>query len=245
MPGSLLLPKLVAAAAAGALLGAWAVEAPDVDRVERLIAEKTNQFRREQGLEALRPEPTLAESAQAFAAYMARTDRYGHEADGKTPAERARARGYDYCFIAENISYQYSSLGFTTPGLAGRYVDGWRGSPGHRKNMLEPVATDTGVAVVRGEKSGRYYAVQLFGRPRSAMVEFRVTNLARQRARYRADDREFELEPGSGRIHEHCGPVELELKGAATGSQSTLRPRHGERFVIRRESGALVLVSER
>ncbi len=35
-----------------------------------------------------------------------------------------------------------------------------------RKNMLAPEVTETGVAVARSGKTGRYYAVQMFGRPR-------------------------------------------------------------------------------
>jgi uncharacterized protein YkwD len=111
--------------------------------------------------------PVLARTVRDFVDFMARTDRYGHEADGKQPADRARGHGYDYCLVSENIAYQYNSAGFRTAALARDFVEGWKHSPQHRKNMLEPAATQTAVAVARSEKSGRYYAVQMFGRPKS------------------------------------------------------------------------------
>lgn len=52
--------------------------------------------------------------------------------------------------------------------LASRYFEGWKKSPGHRRNMLEASVTDTAVAVARSARTGRYYAVQLFGRTAAA-----------------------------------------------------------------------------
>jgi uncharacterized protein YkwD len=54
-------------------------------------------------------------TAQYFADYMARTDEYGHHADGRSPMERARRQGYAPCIVSENIAYRYTSdpEGFT------------------------------------------------------------------------------------------------------------------------------------
>lgn len=140
---------------------------PELDRVEAAIIDRTNQFRRDEGLRKVDVDRKLARAARAFANYMADTGKYGHDADGKKPSQRVKGQGYDYCLVSENISYQYSSKDFSTEELAGRYVEGWKNSPGHRRNMLEPAARDTAVAVARS-RSGYYYAVQLFGRPQSA-----------------------------------------------------------------------------
>jgi hypothetical protein len=218
-----------------------ALAAPDLPRVEEIVRDRTNDFRREQGLAALATHARLQAAARYFAEYMARTDRYGHEADGKEPSERARRHGYDYCFVAENISYQYSSEDFTTSDLARRYVEGWKGSPGHRRNMLAPIATDTGVAVRRSAKSGRYYAVQMFGRPDSASVEFRVTNAARDTVRYAVGGKAFTLAPGAARIHTQCGPEELVLVSARERERAKVTPRNGDRWVVAREPGGLAL----
>lgn len=150
------------------LLVAGAARAADIPAVERAIVEGTNRFRHEQGVGAVRPDSTLDRTAREFAAYLARTDRFDHEADGRTPAIRARAHGYDYCLVAENIAYQFDSRGFSTSALAQGLVQGWKDSPGHRRNMLDARVIDTGVAVVQSRHSGRFYAVQMFGRRRAA-----------------------------------------------------------------------------
>jgi uncharacterized protein YkwD len=139
----------------------------DIPQAERLVVEQTNRFRHEQGLAPVKPDRGLEKAAHEFADYMARTGRYGHEADGRKPGDRARAAGYDYCLVAENIAYVYNSRGFRLPELVSEFVEGWKNSPQHRHNMLEPSADDTAVAVARSERSGRYYAVQMFGRAKS------------------------------------------------------------------------------
>ncbi|HXF78521.1 MAG TPA: CAP domain-containing protein [Usitatibacter sp.] len=147
---------------------AWGARAADIPSVERAILEGTNRFRHEQGVGVVRPDSMLDRTARDFAEYLARTDRFDHEADGRTPAIRARAHGYDYCLVAENIAYQFDSRGFTTPALARGLIQGWKDSPGHRRNMLDARAVDTGVAVAQSAHSGRFYAVQMFGRRRAA-----------------------------------------------------------------------------
>jgi uncharacterized protein YkwD len=132
-----------------------------------MILEDTNQFRRAEGLGGVKPGHALEKAARYFAGYMAASDRYGHSADGATPAQRAVAHGYDYCLVSENIAYQWNNTGFATAELARDFFEGWKKSPGHRRNMLEREATDTAVAVAKSPRTQRWYAVQMFGRPRS------------------------------------------------------------------------------
>jgi hypothetical protein len=165
---------------------------------------------------------------------MARTGRYGHTADGREPSDRARAHGYDYCRIAENISYQYSSRGFGTAELATRLVEGWKKSPGHRENMLEEGVTETAVALARSD-SGRYYAVQLFGLPRSERTQFEIRNEAGVRVRYRIDEEDFTLAPRESHTHQRCGRERLRLESRDSG----VEPRNGDRLVVRKAAGGL------
>lgn len=123
--GTGVLLKLAAAAiVATALADARAAAGPDLPAVEKLVLERTNDFRREQGLNALAANAPLERAARYFAEYMARTDRYGHHADGAEPADRATRHGYEWCQVSENISYQYTSASFATAELAERYVGG-------------------------------------------------------------------------------------------------------------------------
>jgi uncharacterized protein YkwD len=121
-------------------------------------------------------DPELNKAAEYFAQYMATHDKYGHTADDNRPADRAKKFGYRYCIVLENIAYQFSSIGYTTQELGEKFFAGWKTSPGHRKNMLDPAVAQTGVAVAQSQDSGYYYAVQMFGRPKSKSIEFSLFN---------------------------------------------------------------------
>jgi uncharacterized protein YkwD len=210
---------------------------PDLARAASLIVELANAFRRHKGLHELKVNPDLAKDARSFAEYLARTDKFSHSADGRQPSERAVASGYAYCIIAENIAWEYDSAGFTTGELARALLKGWKNSPGHRRNLLDPDVTDTGAAVARSDRTGRYYAVQEFGRPRSAAIVFRVSNETDQVARYTVDGKLYTLPPATTRIHELCRPADLDFEGAgdtaAPEDASVFHPAPGARFVIR------------
>lgn len=143
---------------------ARAQDAIFTQQVEARVLALVNDLRTEHGLPALQRESTLDQTADYFAGYMARTERLDHRADGATPAGRVKQRGYVYCNLSENIAMEYSSRGFAAETLARDLVEGWRDSPTHRANILDRVATQTGVGISRNGK-GEYYAAQLFGRP--------------------------------------------------------------------------------
>lgn len=224
---------LLALALPAAGLLAAAERKPDLAEVERLVVSQTNAFRKAEGRAAVERDATLDRAADDFAKFMARTGEYGHEADGSTPAARAERAGYAYCFVGENISYQYNSQGFATADLARQYVEGWKGSPGHRRNMLEAGVTHTGVAVARSAKTGYYYAVQMFGRPKSARIEFRVENGSRATVGYRVGGARHELRPRVVRTHTECRVDEIVfvLPGRGDGGPA-FTPRAGDRFVV-------------
>jgi uncharacterized protein YkwD len=162
-----LFALLLAAACAAA---APTMKRADLPQVEKIVIEGTNQFRAGERRVVLRTNAELEKAARDFAEYMARTGKFDHEVDGTTPATRVKAAGYQYCRIGENIARFYSTHGFTTTDLGQQLVKGWKDSPGHRRNMLEPEVIETGVAVVHRRHDGidDFYAVQLFGKPRDA-----------------------------------------------------------------------------
>ena len=178
--------------------------------------------------------PKLTAAAEGFAAYMAKTGRFGHTADGSRPADRAAKQEYDYCIVAENIAYQFSPAGFATEELAAKFVEGWEKSPGHRKNMLDPDVTETGVAIARSETTGYYFAVQMFGRPKSLAVHFKVVNESGESATYRVGEKTFTLPPRYTRTHEQCRPTDVafELPGGKEPTTKTLKAETGSRFVV-------------
>ena len=218
------------------------VDSLDLSQVEQRIIKLTNEFRAREQREPVRPNPELTAAAEYFAGYMARTGRYGHTADGKRPSQRAESHGYKYCLVSENIATQYNSAGFEAEALAKAFTQGWIESPGHRRNMLERSVVDTGVAVARGP-GGTYYAVQMFGRPESMQVRFKVSNRSKVQARYRLGDQTFSLPPRVTRTHQRCDTPELrfafqdrqpdESRPAERGTPDrAIRPADGEHYIV-------------
>lgn len=217
-------------------------KAPDLAKITELVTQYTNEFREQEGVARLRSNPNLEKTAASFADYMACTDRYGHEADGNRPADRAKKHGYDYCIVAENIAYYYSSAPLSTEELARNFFKGWKESPPHRRNMLDPDVIDMGVAVARSEKTGYYYAVQDFGRPASDRIEFRISNHTDAPVEYRIGDRTLILHPGYTRIHERCRPPQVVIGPFEGKAKKTLRPVDGNRYVIEKNDAGEVVV---
>jgi uncharacterized protein YkwD len=220
--------------------------APDLAKVTDLIVAQTNQFRKDQGRPAVAANDKLAAAAKSFADYMARTGRYGHTADGQKPADRAAKAGYDHCLVAENIAYAYRSTAFTAEDLTKQFVEGWEKSPGHRRNMLDPDVTETGVAVARGPESGYFFAVQMFGRPKSLAIEFRIANRSGAAVRYRVGEQAFDLPPRYTRTHQTCRPPDVTLLVPGEGDKEkdgpTVRPKGGERYTVEAAPGGGIKV---
>jgi uncharacterized protein YkwD len=209
--------------------------------VDRILGE-VNTFRQQQGRAALAANPQLTAAAQDFAAYIARTHRFSHEADGREPPDRAQAHGYAYCIVDENIGYEQRNPDFNANELASRLVQGWEASPPHRRNMLDPDVRDTGIGLAQDASTGRWYGVQMFGAPQSARATFEVVNEAGSAVRYRLGDRQFDLAPRATRTHQECRPASLALDG---GNPPAVQPRNGGRYrVVRDQSGSLRLATD-
>jgi len=195
----------------------------------------TNRLRASSGLSALAAQPQLQAAAAQFAQYMARNDQYGHEADGRAPADRAKAAGYMHCVVAENIAFASSNQGFEAADLAQRLFDGWTHSPPHRRNLLDAELTEVGMATAYSARSNKHYAVQLFGRPRAMAIKFQLANPTDTAVRYELGAQRYTLEPGVVRSHEQCRRVPLVLAGAAEG----VNPEAGARYRVVSSGGAL------
>jgi len=148
----------------------------EVSSSEQRVIEATNAFRREQGLAPLRPSARLITIAQNHARNMARQDKYGdndrngHVLDGQSVEYRIAAGGYLFSRVAENVGYQ---LNRQDPVAS--MMDGWKRSAGHRRNILQREVTELGVGAAQG-RSGRWYFVQLFGRPTDPARPIRTSN---------------------------------------------------------------------
>jgi uncharacterized protein YkwD len=217
---------------------------PDVEKVRAQIFAGTNAFRKKEKRGPLKVNTDLAKAAQDFAQFMADTDKYGHTADGNEPWDRVAKADYEYCVVLENIAYEFNSEGFTTEGLSKTLVDAWEKSPPHRKNMLDPDVSEIGVGIARSSKTGRFYAVQDYGRPKSALVTFKIVNRTKVEIKYTVDGKDFTAAPRYTETHESCRPPELKFQWpegaeATKEAKETLHPTTGADYVVsQNDSGA-------
>ena len=142
---------------------AGAAQSPDAapagESVERAVLDAVNDTRRSGGLEPLQSDEALARIARDHSCAMARRGFFDHKSpDGETMGDRIRKAGTRYASVAENIAR------IDGPEPAGRAVAGWLKSPGHRKNIMTPGFTQSGVGACRAGRA--VYFTQLFLRPR-------------------------------------------------------------------------------
>jgi uncharacterized protein YkwD len=130
---------------------------PNLEALERRTVAAINDVRRERGLAPLKSLPALAEVARAHSEDMARLDYFAHRSPaGTEPHDRVQRHGIPYRRLAENI--QLNNDAYDPVRVA---VDSWMSSTGHRRNIVDPGFTRTGVGVARTE-DGVLYFTQLF-----------------------------------------------------------------------------------
>lgn len=98
----------------------------------------------------------LQQSAAQHSRDMARNHMFSHiSSDGSTLLQRIHATGYSLSAASENIA--------AGQGSVREVVASWLNSPGHCKNMMEPLYQDIGVACIRndGAPYGVYWTMNL------------------------------------------------------------------------------------
>jgi len=103
------------------------------DYSQRLAA-LVNQYRTSHGLPDLVVDTTIVGLAHEHSAAMARAGQLNHD---DFPS-RVRRSGLPMC--VENVGWNYRS--------AEGQFDGWRASPGHNRNMLDPRVERMGIGIV-------------------------------------------------------------------------------------------------
>ena len=188
---------------------------PDLPKTEIAIIAETNAFRRSEKLGEVKANAELTKAARAFAEYLATSGKFAHEADGRQPSDRVKAAGYKFCSVAENLAMFLDSRGFTTERLATVTVEGWKNSPGHRRNMVAPHVTEIGVGVARApDKNPKFLSVQLFGRPERLKYQFKIENRAGASVAYSLHGHSHSIDPRVVVTHTECNPAEITFERA-------------------------------
>jgi uncharacterized protein YkwD len=101
-------------------------------------------YRKNNGLTAVTVDPALMKLAAEQANAMASRDRLDHDV-GRGFSQRIAGSGYDAKAAYENIGAGYHTLA--------EAFSGWRGSPGHRANMLKRDVNHIGIAAAYSPRS--------------------------------------------------------------------------------------------
>ena len=109
--------------------------AVDAGRTAGMIS----SYRAQHGLGPVSVDSALMQAAADYARAMGERDKINHRIGG-TLAKRVSAAGYDWGATAENLGAGYSSLDAT--------MAAWKNSGGHRRNLLNPLVTEIGIAAV-------------------------------------------------------------------------------------------------
>lgn len=104
-----------------------------------------SDYRTARGLPAVTVDEQLNRVAQEQANAMAKADNLSHEVGGRSFTARMKASGYNAAKAVENVGAGYHTLA--------EAFSGWRDSPSHNKNMLEPGVTRMGIATANAPNS--------------------------------------------------------------------------------------------
>ena len=121
--------------------------------------ELINQYRKQNGLKALKLNAALSEAAKNHSRDLAKWDRISHfGSDGSNPWDRVKRTGYNARLAAENVG--------TGQATIDEVFKGWKESPGHNKNLLLTDAEHMGIALVQDPKTEfKTFWTLVFGAP--------------------------------------------------------------------------------
>jgi hypothetical protein len=187
------------------LLAATPAFAQKPEDVEQKILDLTNAHRAKKEVGKLEIEDKLSATAQAHARAMAKADKYGdddkngHIWDGKNPADRAKDAAYKFRSLGENVGWNHNQK-----EPADTIVKAWIKSTHHEKNMTSDDFTQVGIGAAKG-KSGKWYFVQLFGKPAGTVTRVNATikNDTKETIRFRIGPKRYDLKAGGTTTVKH------------------------------------------
>jgi uncharacterized protein YkwD len=96
----------------------------------------------------------LSTAARKHAEWMAKNNTMSHNQGRRTVADRAKAEGYGWNYVGENIAMGYTDVNSV--------FEGWMNSAGHRANIMNRNYKDIGFGVATTSKGTLYWCV-VFG----------------------------------------------------------------------------------
>lgn len=129
----------------------------EMREMERKVFDGINAQRKKNNLNTLTWDEKVVETARTHSQNMATRNFFSHR-DPRLGEldERLKRNKVEWRMCGENIFYQ---KGYPDPVQVA--VDGWMNSPGHKKNILTPEFTHSGVGIFR-RADGTFYYTQIF-----------------------------------------------------------------------------------
>jgi uncharacterized protein YkwD len=131
------------------------------DGLSRHMEQLTNALRTSRGLPPVRLDPALCQAAAGHAREMAENHYFGHNRPTgrfsglSTPGSRARAQGYCWNLIEENIACGQQTVASV--------FSAWVASYPHYRNLVSPQVRELGLGVARDLQTRQAYWVMLLG----------------------------------------------------------------------------------
>jgi uncharacterized protein YkwD len=129
----------------------------ELREMERKTFDDINAQRKKNNLNILTWDTQVADAARSHSQNMAARNFFSHR-DPRLGEldERLKRMKIQWRMCGENIFYE---KGYANPVQVA--VEGWMDSPGHKKNVLTPEFTHSGVGIVR-RSDGTFYFTQIF-----------------------------------------------------------------------------------
>lgn len=147
-----ILMLLAVALALAPLATAAPAQATALPSLERALRDEINVTRARHGLSRLSASPPLQSAARAHSRAMLIQGFFAHRsADGTSMASRVKlrygARGYVGWSVGENLLMASNEIS------AREAVELWLASPGHRRNLLDPLFRHVGISAIRRDSA--------------------------------------------------------------------------------------------
>lgn len=129
------------------------------------LLQLVNQDRSKHNLRPLQTNPRLMRAAYAKGEHMLRNAYFAHVSpEGVEPWDFIRDQNFSFSYAGENLARGYTS--------SYELLNDFLQSSSHRENLLSPLYSDIGIAVVNGKFEGQpvIITVQLFASPASARL---------------------------------------------------------------------------
>lgn len=135
------------------------------------IIQLTNERRELSGINSLTANQLLTSAAYKKAEAILKEQKFSHNFENKKFSDWVKEAGYKYSYVGENLAIDF----VTSEGV----LNAWWDSPSHKNNLLNPLYSEVGLAVVEGNFNNQnsILVVEIFGAPPKSVVAPKILGI--------------------------------------------------------------------